>query len=726
MSQGSTGEKTLFKLVRNRASRIRLHENAFLYNRIAWRGPDTTSGNLGLTSGAQASRFVAKEELKDLNSLLKTGEPLHAFIDRGPCIHVLILTKEWSRLFSLAGIIDQGRTPVLKGVDGALYHAQQVVDQLIQPNARVERYDVYRFDQSSSSIVPIRVGWKTLDVVHMLVEARAFIISEGDKPGSMWIGCEALNKNPSFDGWGPRHRIHFKSGLPNVVPASSREEDIRSEEESVRSKEKGHSSVEQGIANTSQGPQEDSTGGSQKGSNGELQRKIRRLRDKLNGYITAYTTATGSIFISTPNNAQALRICSTAASQYLKSLLVKHGTQVQTKEQLNSAVKLLESYRRRTAILEAQELQYLIIGTTILLSSLLNGSPPAIGARYVMHLLQIVNGTENGQNQLALEYLSFPLLVFALSQHDYPGWSQPPPLNAISRAERTIEVITYYVANPEMLGGASSTMINLGLLELLSDPGGYKLEDADIVAIAEAFDPMGEDDHTYIHTLPENSSPHSFSRMVSSMATIALNERNGIITKECATVACLTVMNRTGMDQSAPDSPLGEVYAFVVECVLDLPASGPDARGQNAALDLMQKFHDPSYPERRESLIANLAQPLEARGLFTRLNQHTDLGASDDKNFSGITKLFATGQALFLIDLALRSGVTDDEYWRRCLNSFVGDEGMWESPELATSRLVEHRNILAEGYRGMYELDRMSRHHYFEILYDSLARPSSS
>ncbi|KAG8686660.1 hypothetical protein FRC11_008582 [Ceratobasidium sp. 423] len=350
----------------------------------------------------------------------------------------------------------------------------------------------------------------------------------------------------------------------------------------------------------------------------------------------------------------------------------------------------------------------------MLLSSLLVDCPPAIGAQYVMRLLRIAGRAETGQKQLRLEHLHLPMAVYALSRHDYPGWTQPPPLSSLSRAERAIEMVAFYVSHPSDLEKATSIMINLGLLELLSDPGEYKLDDGDIGAISEAFDPVIDAGQASIHTLSTNSHVDIYSRPFKSTTTMISDGRHGLLSKDAVAIACLTVLNRTRMDDSTADIALGQIYAFVTECILSLPSSGSEAYGQNVALDLMQKFH--GYPDWTQDLILDLARSLSKRELLKKLKEASEAGATEnDQNF--VIKLFATGQAWFLIDLAIMSETADHEDWRKCLSPFIGDES---SPDLAIRRLAQQRSLLADRYRKMWEDDTMRRHNYFGILYGSL------
>ncbi|CAE6509056.1 unnamed protein product [Rhizoctonia solani] len=471
---------------------------------------------------------------------------------------------------------------------------------------------------------------------------------------------------------------------------------------STSSKEKAISGSNGEVRKASTGPQ--------KSLNRELQKKLRDLRDTIDKEIITYAISDPT-FLPTIDNIQALRIGSTAACHCLQSL--QNGPQAlgQTQEQIDYAVELLESCRRREAPLSTGEIQYLMTGTAVLLSSLLVDCPPDMGAQYVMRLLRAINGAGSGQKTLPLEDLGLPMAVYALSRYDYPGWTQPPPLNSISRTERAIEMITHYVLHPKELSSVSVAMINLGLLELLSSPEECKLDDDDIGAIAEAFDSVADDNGQFrVHTLSTNSHAEIYSRPLKTITTMILNEHRGLLSRDAVATACLTVLHRTRMDDSIP---LGQVYAFVTECVLNLSPLDLEAYGRNVALDLMQKFHD--YPNWTQDLFLDLARSLGGRDIIAKLKAASEAEVTND-NQGFVFKLFATGQAWFLINLAIMSETADHDDWK-CLKPFTGDES---SSELVMRRLGEQRNALAERYRKMWEDDYTRRHNYFDALYDSL------
>ncbi|CAE6470164.1 unnamed protein product [Rhizoctonia solani] len=477
-------------------------------------------------------------------------------------------------------------------------------------------------------------------------------------------------------------------------------------------------STEKPTPSSNDGGRRDSSLAYQKNLNRGLQKKIRTLRKTINKQITIYTSS-DPLFLPTSDNIQALSIGSTAASHCLRSL--GNGVQSQTQEQFHEAIGLLESYKNHQAHLNNTEINCLIRGVAMLLSCLLVDCPPAMGVDLVMRLLRITTRVGKGQKQLRLGCLGLPMIVYALSQHDYPGWIQPPQPSSIPRAERAIEVITYYVSNPLELDNVASLMVNLGLLELLSKQNEHELEVDDIVDISEAFDPMVDaPNETYIHTFPPNPYPYTFSRTVNSMATMVTNEQKGVLGRETVATACLTVLNRAGGDFSTANASSGQVYAFVIECVLSLPSSTLEAYGQNAALDLMQKFHDSNNHKQTQNLVTSLAQSLEKRDIFKKLEQATEWElASDGSNF--VTQLFAIGQTCYLVDLAIKAEATDNEECRGYLSSFVGDDSLWNSSDPATRRFEEQRNALAKRYREIWDSNRVvRRHQYLRTLYNSL------
>ncbi|EUC59423.1 transmembrane protein, putative [Rhizoctonia solani AG-3 Rhs1AP] len=449
--------------------------------------------------------------------------------------------------------------------------------------------------------------------------------------------------------------------------------------------------------------------------NQELPKKILRLRKIINEQIDAYVTPR-----STRDNIRALWIGRTAASHCLKSL--DQGVQPQTEELYDSAIDLLERYRSRDVYLNPQEVQFLMTGIAMLLYFLLVDCTPDAGAQYVVELVRKADTAKSNQEQLRLKYLSLPMVVYALSRHDYPVWPDTSSYHLRSRAQRAVDVVAYYVSQPtpSRLNEVSSTMINLGLLELLADPDIYKLNDGDIKTISEAFDSSARE--APIYTLPSISNTDIYSRSLKGIIKLISKEHHNLLdddTQDVA-IACLTILNRIPVVQWTVNSSFEQVYAFVIECVLKIPPSGPESYGQNTALDLMQKFHDRNDLVRAQNPMPDLAQWLNRREIFTKLKEAAEMQAtSNDPNF--VTKLFATGQAWVLIDFAVKSKTTDQDGWRSCLSFFVQDENLWDSSDPTILRFEDQRTTLANQYRGMWGDRSTHCHKYLKSLYESLA-----
>ncbi|KAG8755920.1 hypothetical protein FRC11_005661 [Ceratobasidium sp. 423] len=218
----STAEEVLFKLGRDPAVNVKLHENASFYTHLSWKGEETMAVNLGLTS-SRTSEMCPKKGFSDFKKYFDikgTPGPVHVFVDRNPCIHVLLTTTKWSRLFSLVKIIEKNKTIVLKGVDGTLYHAQQVVNELITPNAKVDQYWVSRREQQGTRRTRQSAGLKApaSDCITNLLQAREYISKEDARhqwPDPSWlieIPSQALKDNPTFDKWGSNPKFASASG----------------------------------------------------------------------------------------------------------------------------------------------------------------------------------------------------------------------------------------------------------------------------------------------------------------------------------------------------------------------------------------------------------------------------------------------------------------------------------------------------------------------------------
>ncbi|KDN35559.1 hypothetical protein RSAG8_11474, partial [Rhizoctonia solani AG-8 WAC10335] len=214
ISEKSTSEEILFKLGRNPTANIKLHESAHFYT-----GPDITWVNkntvMHIKLGSDPSTYRSKKGFSDFKAYfdsVKRG-PVHVFVDRNPSIHILLTTKKWSRLFSLARLIDNNKTMVLKSVDGSLYHAQQVVGQLSLSDA-----GVFQLDRAKNARIRTEARLVASDCIGILYEAREFIVKEGkrwDKPNNPqptkgWL-IEPSSSEP-FDG-STKPKIEHRKGI---------------------------------------------------------------------------------------------------------------------------------------------------------------------------------------------------------------------------------------------------------------------------------------------------------------------------------------------------------------------------------------------------------------------------------------------------------------------------------------------------------------------------------
>ncbi|KDN35552.1 hypothetical protein RSAG8_11467, partial [Rhizoctonia solani AG-8 WAC10335] len=209
ISKKSTSEEILFKLGRNPSAKIKLHESAHFYT-----GPDITiKGAMQIKLGSGPSTYRSKEGFSDFKAYFDSVErgPVHVFVDRNPSIHILLTTKKWSRLFSLARLIDNDKTMVLKSVDGSLYHAQQVVGQLILSSTGV---GVFQLDRATNLKTRTQAGLTASDCIGILREARGFIVAEGrrlNKYGGWLIEVQPSSSEP-FDG-STKPKLEYRKGI---------------------------------------------------------------------------------------------------------------------------------------------------------------------------------------------------------------------------------------------------------------------------------------------------------------------------------------------------------------------------------------------------------------------------------------------------------------------------------------------------------------------------------
>ncbi|KAJ1309449.1 hypothetical protein OPQ81_006225 [Rhizoctonia solani] len=172
--------------------------------------------------------------VNDRKKILKSGVDFFIHDGRGahlliryrdPSIHILFVTKMWSRLYSLAGLIDNETVIVLKGVDGTLYHAQQVIEQLTHSGSSPQHYQIHRIDRQSGIGTRAPFFGTQSNGTSILFEAREFICREEKRrPENRWlveISSGLLDNEPTFDNWAKRPKIRYKPGSEIVLTRPS-------------------------------------------------------------------------------------------------------------------------------------------------------------------------------------------------------------------------------------------------------------------------------------------------------------------------------------------------------------------------------------------------------------------------------------------------------------------------------------------------------------------------
>ncbi|CAE6357673.1 unnamed protein product [Rhizoctonia solani] len=451
-----------------------------------------------------------------------------------------------------------------------------------------------------------------------------------------------------------------------------------------------------------------------------LRSKLHKLQTDIERRTFDYVST--SKFIPSTDNLEALRIGTEATSHCLQSLV--GGAPRQLSEPLQNAMVLLEAHCRGNVWVHRPAMDYLIVGIAVLLSRSAAESDPQIIAGIVMRLLRMPDLTkdylltEKGSKvpqrpRFTEGDLGLLLTVFALCRSSYSGWDRSDAASSASRTEQAIEAIIHYAYTPTRRRldneNVHNTMIDFGLLELLSDPVGYQLTKADFETIRKTLvtDPC----KVSIHTLPEKFRLYPYAIEVVSRVLSLDNGNFELAGSSDAATAYLTVLSYTSDPSSTPEPPRGDVYAFIVECVYAQPqaSESPEAYEHNTALDLLERIHSHRVDGLSMlQLMSGLADSLGNKGIVATLRElpETEAGERDP-----VLKLFGTGQACLLINVALESGNADREDWKGCWRSFVGDED-----QRLLDRLRNESFLLARRYREMRNADEIPRHPYFSIL----------
>jgi hypothetical protein len=266
--------------------------------------------------------------------------------------------------------------------------------------------------------------------------------------------------------------------------------------------------------------------------------------------------------------------------------------------------------------------QPLLVAFAMLMYCSLVHCPPSKSARFIMRLLR-AHPSENAYPRSNVPLL---LAAFALSRQDYPGWSNTSPLTPYMRAERAIEVFSYYTLRTQRTSLSDSThssLRNLGLLHLLSHSRVYALDDDDVVWICREF---WLTESLTIHTLPAS---FSLSSQTMDDLTRQLSDYPDMVSSHAHCKACLEALWCTYDHKQSP-SPTLPVYIFILESICR-----HETNVQGLALHIMDSFPFPS-------LSNQFAESLSTRNIVSHLIR---LRGHEDRRL----QLFAYGQLWLLV-----------------------------------------------------------------------------
>ncbi|KAH7308364.1 hypothetical protein B0J17DRAFT_758782 [Rhizoctonia solani] len=143
---------------------------------------------------------------------LRERGPVHVFVDQNPSIHILLTTKDWSRLFSLVRAVDKEKVVILKSVDGTLYHAQH-------------RHAVWVFRLDQNGRARVDLGHRASDIIGLLCETRNSILAEDKRQSpSKWLiefPFVSPSAKPFFDSSPSKPKIQYKPRWPRPLPLGS-------------------------------------------------------------------------------------------------------------------------------------------------------------------------------------------------------------------------------------------------------------------------------------------------------------------------------------------------------------------------------------------------------------------------------------------------------------------------------------------------------------------------
>ncbi|CUA68268.1 putative ribonuclease C609,01 [Schizosaccharomyces pombe 972h-] [Rhizoctonia solani] len=288
----------------------------------------------------------------------------------------------------------------------------------------------------------------------------------------------------------------------------------------------------------------------------ELWIKVRKLQNSTERELDVHLT--NQELYLTEDNLLALQIGTSAFSYCLQVLDI--ALQNRSYELIESAVELLEK-TDPSELHDAARISF-ITGTQMLISCSLTHCESPSAARFILRLMEA---------DLSPKYLGVFLTLFALSRNDYLGWIVPAPLDAVARATRAIDAVAYYTPILDQLDDETAdTLIDFGLLELLSGSSAYNLLDRDFEQIRAMFLWVARDQGAHIHTLPEKFDIRRHAMDMLALELSTPHGQQGIFKSEASVVAYLTALRQSY--SIAIGNPPERVYGFVLECFFRAPS----------------------------------------------------------------------------------------------------------------------------------------------------------
>ncbi|KAL5637733.1 hypothetical protein ACGC1H_002109 [Rhizoctonia solani] len=288
----------------------------------------------------------------------------------------------------------------------------------------------------------------------------------------------------------------------------------------------------------------------------ELWIKVRKLQNSTERELDVHLT--NQELYLTEDNLLALQIGTSAFSYCLQVLDI--APQNRSYELIDSAVELLEK-TDPNELHNAARISF-ITGTQMLIACSLIHCESPLAARLILRLMEA---------DLSPKYLGVFLTLFALSRNDYLGWIVPAPLDSVARATRAIDAVAYYTPILDQLDDETAdTLIDFGLLELLSGSSSYNLLDRDFEQIRAMFIWVARDQGAQIHTLPEKFDIRRHAMNIISTELETLDGQQAVFKSDASVVAYLTALRQSYSTDIG--SPPERIYGFVVESFFRAPS----------------------------------------------------------------------------------------------------------------------------------------------------------